>query len=151
MSKISDLAQSFEAKSKQQAAVTESSLKREFERHEHSVRQALNSSADKIKSDISAQNAIMSRLVLRSWIWIGATLIIVFGAIQAVLWWQGEKILSNMQQIEAQEKTLQALGDRGGKIQFQTCGKQNQLCAKVRPELGEFGLNNEHYMILQGY
>lgn len=150
MSKILDLAHSFEAKSKQQAAVTESSLKREFERHEHSVRQALNSSADKIKSDIDAQNAIMSRLVLRSWIWIGATLIIVFGAIQAVLWWQGNEILTNQREIESQRANLRDLESRGAKIQLNNCGEKRQLCARVQKNLGEFGTDGQIYMILQG-
>lgn len=151
MSKILDLAQNFEAKSKQQAAATESSLKHEFERHERAVREALNSSANKIKSDISAQNAIMSRLVLRSWIWIGATLIIVFGAIQAVLWWQGNEIMTNQREIESQRANLRDLESRGSKIQLNTCGEKRQLCVRVQKNLGEFGTDGQTYMILQGY
>ena len=129
MSKIFDLAKDFEAKSKQQASATESSLKHEFERHERSVREALISSVDKIKSDISAQNAIMSRLVLRSWIWVGATLIIVFGAIQGVLWWQGNEILTNQREIESQRANLRDLESRGAKIQLRNCN--GRLCAQI--------------------
>ncbi|MDI5858146.1 hypothetical protein ODY75_20375, partial [Shewanella xiamenensis] len=68
---------------------------------------------DKIKSDISAQNANMSRLVLRSWIWVGATLIIVFGSIQGVLWWQGNEILTNQGEFESQRANLRDLESRG--------------------------------------
>ncbi|GLD80000.1 MbeB family mobilization protein [Shewanella xiamenensis] len=150
MSKIFDLAKDFEAKSKQQASATESSLKHEFERHERSVREALISSVDKIKSDISAQNAIMSRLVLRSWIWVGATLIIVFGAIQGVLWWQGNEILTNQREIESQRANLRDLESRGAKIQLNYCGEKRQLCARVQKKLGEFGTDGQTYMILAG-
>lgn len=109
MSKILDLAKDFEAKSKQQASATEIRLKREFERHEQSVLEALNSSANKIKSDIIAQNVIMNRLVLRSWVWIVATLTIVLVSIQGVLWYQGNQIAENLAAINAQEQTLKLL------------------------------------------
>ncbi|WP_411569053.1 MbeB family mobilization protein [Shewanella sp. SM95] len=109
MSKILDLAKDFEAKSKQQASATEIRLKREFERHEQSVLEALNSSANKIKSDIIAQNVIMNRLVLRSWVWIVATLTIALVSIQGVLWYQGNQIAENLAAINAQEQTLKLL------------------------------------------
>ncbi len=109
MSKILDLAKDFEAKSKQQASATEIRLKREFERHEQSVLEALNSSANKIKSDIIAQNVIMNRLVLRSWVWIVATLTIVLVSIQGVLWYKGNQIAENLAAINAQEQTLKLL------------------------------------------
>ncbi|MDG2733367.1 MbeB family mobilization protein, partial [Vibrio parahaemolyticus] len=107
MSKILDLAQDFEKKSKQQALDTEQHLKSEFERHETFIEQALRSSEQKIKDDISVQNQRMSALVLKSWLWIVLTIVLVLAACMGVIWWQGEIILANQQEINRQNATIE--------------------------------------------
>ncbi|WP_430777249.1 MbeB family mobilization protein, partial [Vibrio parahaemolyticus] len=105
MSKILNLAQDFEKKSKQQAHDTEQRLKSEFERHETFIEQALRSSEQKIKGDINAQNRRMSVLVLKSWAWLGLTIFLVIVACSSVIWWQGSMILANQLEINQQSAT----------------------------------------------
>ncbi|MFL7013723.1 MbeB family mobilization protein [Enterovibrio norvegicus] len=131
MSKILSLAQDFEKKSKQQAHDTEQRLKSEFERHETFIEQALRSSEQKIKGDIRDQNQRLSALVLKSWLWIVLSAVLVLVACSSVIWWQGKTILENQLEISQQSKTLEDLKSKGGKIQMSTCGDQEQLCIKI--------------------
>ncbi|WP_419639179.1 MbeB family mobilization protein, partial [Vibrio anguillarum] len=109
MSKILSLAQDFEKKSKQQAHDTEQRLKSEFERHETFIEQALRSSEQKIKGDIRAQNQRMSALVLKSWLWIVLSVVLVLVACSSVIWWQGMIITQNQQEISRQQASLEKL------------------------------------------
>lgn len=109
MSKILDLAKDFERKSKQQASDTEQSLKSEFERHERSISEALRSSEQKIKDDISAQNAIFRRLVLKSWLWVTVSVILVLSASWGVIFYQGTLIAENWQKISEQKDVLKQI------------------------------------------
>ncbi|WP_375732284.1 MbeB family mobilization protein [Vibrio ponticus] len=129
MSKILDLAQDFEKKSKQQALNTEQHLKSEFERHERFIEQALRSSEQKIKGDINAQNRRMSVLVLKSWAWIGLSIFLVIVACSSVIWWQGSMILANQLEINQQSATIKQLELKGGKIQLSQCGER--ICIAV--------------------
>ncbi|MCA2429460.1 MbeB family mobilization protein, partial [Vibrio chemaguriensis] len=129
MSKILDLAQDFEKKSKQQALDTEQHLKSEFERHVRVIEQALRSSEQKIKGDINAQNRRMSVLVLKSWAWLGLTIFLVIVACSSVIWWQGSMILANQLEINQQSATIKQLELKGGKIQLSQCG--GSICIAV--------------------
>ncbi|MGL5336612.1 MAG: MbeB family mobilization protein [Enterovibrio sp.] len=146
MSKILNLAQDFEKKSKQQAYDTEQRLKSEFERHEKFIEQALRSSEQKIKDDISVQNQRMSALVLKSWLWIVLTIVLVLAACMGVIWWQGEIILANQQEINRQNATIERLERNGGKIQFSNCDKR--LCAQIDENAPTY---QNGYRILKGY
>ncbi|MEZ9932008.1 MbeB family mobilization protein, partial [Vibrio sp. 10N.261.49.C12] len=122
MSKILSLAQDFEKKSKQQAHDTEQRLKSEFERHETFIEQALRSSEQKIKGDIRAQNQRMSALVLKSWLWIVLSVVLVLIACSSVIWWQGIIIAQNQIEISNQQSALKVLESKGGKIHLNLCG-----------------------------
>ncbi|MEZ9932007.1 MbeB family mobilization protein, partial [Vibrio sp. 10N.261.45.E2] len=122
MSKILSLAQDFEKKSKQQAHDTEQRLKSEFERHETFIEQALRSSEQKIKGDIRAQNQRMSALVLKSWLWIVLSVVLVLVACSSVIWWQGIIIAQNQIEISNQQSALKVLESKGGKIHLNLCG-----------------------------
>ncbi|WP_241907375.1 MbeB family mobilization protein, partial [Vibrio sp. 10N.261.45.E11] len=123
MSKILSLAQDFEKKSKQQAHDTEQRLKSEFERHETFIEQALRSSEQKIKGDIRAQNQRMSALVLKSWLWIVLSVVLVLVACSSVIWWQGIIIAQNQIEISNQQSALKVLESKGGKIHLNLCGE----------------------------
>ncbi|NAZ55703.1 MobB protein [Vibrio toranzoniae] len=152
MSKILSLAQDFEKKSKQQAHDTELRLKSEFERHERSIEQALRSSEQKIKGDIRDQNQRLSALVLKSWLWIVLSAVLVLVACSSVIWWQGNTILENQLEISQQSKTLEDLKSKGGKIQMSTCGDQEQLCIKIDLEAESYGRDGVYpWRIPEGY
>ncbi|EPA5448737.1 MobB protein [Vibrio cholerae] len=152
MSKILNLAQDFEKKSKQQAHDTEQRLKSEFERHEKFIEQALRSSEQKIKGDINAQNQRMSALVLKSWLWIVLSVFLVLVACTGVIWWQGRTILANQQEISRQNATIEQLESKGGKIQMSTCGDQKRLCIKVDLDEDSYGSNGVYpWKIPEGY
>lgn len=148
MSKILDMAQNFEQKSKQLALDTEQSLKSEFERHERFITTVLKSSEQKIERDISAQNRKMSALVLRTWLWVALSVIIAFTGCLSALWWQGKMISENWQTISEQKRTIQELSDRGGKIQLSRCGEQERLCARIDENARPY---QDGYRILKGY
>ncbi|WP_431306224.1 MbeB family mobilization protein [Vibrio splendidus] len=152
MSKILSLAQDFEKKSKQQAHDTEQRLKSEFEKHERFIEQALRSSEQKIKGDIRAQNQRMSALVLKSWLWIVLSVVLVLVACSSMIWWQGMTIAQNQQEISRQQSTLKELEVKGGKIQMSTCGDQNQLCIKIDLEASSYGADGVYpWKIPEGY
>ena len=152
MSKILSLAQDFEKKSKQQAHDTEQRLKSEFERHETFIEQALRSSEQKIKGDIRDQNQRLSALVLKSWLWIVLSAVLVLVACSSVIWWQGKTILENQLEISQQSKTLEDLKSKGGKIQMSTCGDQKRLCIKIDLDEDSYGSNGVYpWKIPEGY
>ena len=109
MSKILDLAKDFEKKSKQQANDTEQNLHNVFKQHETFIENALKSSAEKIESDIHAQNSRMNGLILRSWAWIMLTIVLVLAASTGLLMWTGNLIASDMKIIQQQSSTLEKL------------------------------------------
>ncbi|MGD6738127.1 MbeB family mobilization protein [Photobacterium leiognathi subsp. mandapamensis] len=135
MSRILDLAQNFEAKSKQQAHDTERHLKNVFEKHEKFIEQALRSSEQKITDDINAQNQRMSTLVLKSWLWIVLSVFLVLVACTGVIWWQGKTILTNQQEISLQKTMIERLESEGGR--FNSTNAENvyasRLTRKHRP------------------
>lgn len=112
MNKILDLAQSFEQKSKQQASDIEQSLRSEFERHERAISEALSASEKKISADISDQSERLSRLALKTWLWLPVTVVLVLTAAWGVVWWQGVMIRDNWQEISRQKAALEKLEAR---------------------------------------
>ncbi|WP_352054497.1 MbeB family mobilization protein [Escherichia coli] len=143
MSKIFDLAQSFEEKSKQQVSDIETRLASVFERHETSISDALKSNETKISGAINAQNRRIRALLLKTWLWVGLSLIAVLTASYGVIWLQGEIIAKNWQTISQQKETIQHLEAKGGKIQMSTCGDKKRLCVKIDLDAGSFGDEQE--------
>ena len=143
MSKIFDLAQSFEEKSKQQVNDIETRLASVFETHETFISDALKSNETKISDAISAQNRRLRALLLKTWLWMGLSLIAILTASYGVIWLQGEMITQNWQTISEQKDTLQQLEAKGGKIQMSTCGDKKRLCVKIDLDESAFGDNQE--------
>lgn len=154
MSKIFDLAQSFEEKSKQQANDTETRLATALETHETFISTALETSETIISDAINAQNRRIRALLLKTWLWMGLSLIAILTASYGVIWLQGEMITQNWQTISQQKDTLQQLEAKGGKIQMSTCGDKKRLCVKIDLDAGTFGDNQKGvypWRIPEGY
>lgn len=154
MSKIFDLAQSFEEKSKQQVNDTEKRLATALETHETFISTALETSETIISDAINAQNRRIRALLLKTWLWMGLSLIAILTASYGVIWLQGEMITQNWQTISQQKDTLQQLEAKGGKIQMSTCGDKKRLCVKIDPDAGTFGDNQKGvypWRIPEGY
>ena len=144
MSKILDMAKTFEQTSKQQADDIESSLKPEFEKHEKAIKKALDSSRQSISDAIQDQQKRIGWLLLKSWgvMLISALLLLV--ATSGTLWYQGNLIAER-------QATLETLGKKGGKLIFNTCKDENgkiRFCIRMNMDEGKFG---DDYMIPKGY
>ncbi|MGL4601875.1 MAG: MbeB family mobilization protein [Plesiomonas sp.] len=154
MSKIFDLAQSFEEKSKQQVSDTETRLTTAFEMHATFISDALGKNETIISDVINAQNRRIRALLLKTWIWMALSLIAILIASYGVIWLQGKMIIKNWQAISEQKDTLQQLEAKGGKIQMSTCGDKERLCVKIDLDAGSFGDNQKGvypWRIPEGY
>ena len=168
MSSLLTLAKDFEEKSKQQASNTGATLKAVFSEHEKSVTEALSSSEQKIR-DATARHlremeTLMgehqkktSRLMISSWRYLTAFLLLVALSCLAGVWYTFHSIQTNREtihqqklDISRQEQTLDDLAKKGGKLQVIQCGDEKRLCVKVDTSTPEFGENGE-YRIAAGY
>ncbi|WP_407658272.1 MbeB family mobilization protein [Larsenimonas rhizosphaerae] len=148
MSRISDLAASFEQKSKQQAASTEQSVQNAFKAHESALLTALNESEQRTKAAIDAQSRNLQRTALKSWmavvIPVSLTLLLALGAIATMGWY----ITGQIEEIARHKVTLEQLKNQGGAIQLSRCGEDGRLCARI----DEDAVNYQNgYRVLEGY
>ena len=144
MSKILDMAKTFEQTSKQQADDIESSLKPEFERHERAIKEALDSSRQSINDAIQDQQKRIGWLLLKSWGVMLFSALLLLAATSGTLWYQGNLIAER-------QATLETLGKKGGKLIFNKCEDENgkiRLCIRMNMDEGKFG---DDYMIPKGY
>ncbi|WP_242539230.1 MbeB family mobilization protein, partial [Vibrio parahaemolyticus] len=88
MSKILNMARDFNSQSKKQANAIEQTLKKDFEKHEQRIQDALKASEQKITNDIQDQQSRLNLLVMKTWIWLPITVITVLIACWGVIWWQ---------------------------------------------------------------
>jgi uncharacterized protein YicC (UPF0701 family) len=124
MSGISDLAKSFEERSKQQASAIEQSVSNAFKQHEQSLLEALRSSGATLNAAIQAREKSLSALLdaaeantkamaVSGWKWLLGSLAAVALAASGALWWTGQTVAENLALIEQQKATMaraQALG-----------------------------------------
>ncbi|WP_145509225.1 MbeB family mobilization protein [Yersinia alsatica] len=131
MSSLSKMATDFRQKSSEQASDTEQLLKQEFDRLGTCVSEALSLSGQKISDDIAARNRELSEalrhhssgmteamqlhresvmhLATRRWLSVLMTSLLLTGTCGGVLWLQSWKIASNLEDIAAQNATLEKL------------------------------------------
>lgn len=124
MSGISDLARSFEEKSKQQASAIETSVANAYAQHEQTLLRALQSSEGKLSAAIQARETSLRELLstteantralaLSGWKWLAGSLLAVALASSGALWWTSQTLAENLALIEQQKATMaraQALG-----------------------------------------
>jgi hypothetical protein len=124
MSGISDLARSFEERSKQQASAIETSVANAYAQHEQTLLRALQSSEGKLSAAIQARETSLSEalsateaktraLAMSGWKWLAGSLAAVVLASSGALWWTSQTLAENLALIEQQKATMaraQALG-----------------------------------------
>ena len=121
MSGISDLARSFEERSKQQASAIETSVANAYAQHEQTLLRALQSSEGKLSAAIQARETSLSELLstteantralaLSGWKWLAGSLLAVALASSGALWWTSQTLAENLALIEQQKARAQALG-----------------------------------------
>ena len=154
MSKILELAETFEKNSKQQASDIETSVNIEFGKHEQAILGALRSSNQSLIAAIDGQSRRWGWLVLKGWLCTLIGVVLMLGISWGVLWYQGTLIAENWAQISSQNATLERLAAKGGKLQLQECGRKKQLCVKVDLEALTYGDKETGlypWMIPEGY
>ena len=154
MSKILELAKTFEENSKQQASDIETSVNSEFEKHEQAILGALRSSNQSLIAAIDGQSRRWGWLVLKGWLCTLIGVVLMLGISWGVLWYQGALIAENWAEISHQKATLDRLASKGGKLELSTCGEKKRLCVKV--DLKELAYGNEEtqefpWRIPEGY
>ena len=154
MSKILELAKTFEENSKQQASDIETSVNSEFGKHEQAILGALRSSNQSLIAAIDGQSRRWGWLVLKGWLCTLIGVVLMLGISWGVLWYQGALIAENWAEISHQKATLDRLASKGGKLELSTCGEKKRLCVKV--DLKELAYGNEEtqefpWRIPEGY
>lgn len=140
MSSLSKMATDFRQKSSEQASDTEQLLKQEFDRLGKCVSEALSLSGQTISDDIAARNRELSealkhhsngmteamqshresvmRLATRRWLSVLMTSLLLAGTCGGVLWLLSWKIASNLDEIAAQNATLEKLNAKTWGVTF---------------------------------
>ena len=140
MSKILELAKTFEESSKQQASDIETSVKNAFEPHERAILAALESSARRLNTAIDAQNRRWGWLVLKGWVFPLIGVAFLLGISWVVVWYQGRVIAENWVEISRQNKTLEQLAKKGGMLHLSTCGERQCIAVSKDTQLPESGV-----------
>ncbi len=113
MSKILELAETFEKSSKQQASDIETSVNNEFGKHETAIREALRSSNQSLIAAIDGQSRRWGWLVLKGWICTLIGVVLILGISWGVLWYQGKQIAENWDTISQQKRILKEMDTLG--------------------------------------
>ena len=117
MSGITDLARSFEERSKQQASAIETDVTNAYKKHEQTLLAALRSSEQTLIVAIQAREEALGALLstteantralaLSGWKWLAGSLLAVILAAGGALWWTGKTVTENLQIIEQQKATM---------------------------------------------
>ena len=139
MSKILELAKTFEESSKQQASDIETSVKNAFEPHEKAILEALDSSGRRLNAAIDAQSRRWGWLVLKGWVFPLIGVAFLLGISWVVVWYQGRVIAENWVEISRQNKTLEQLAKKGGMLHLSTCGERQCIAVSKDTQLPESG------------
>ncbi|MEL7596518.1 MbeB family mobilization protein [Aeromonas veronii] len=140
MSKILELAKTFEESSKQQASDIETSVKNAFEPHERAILAALESSARRLNTAIDAQNRRWGWLVLKGWVFPLIGVAFLLGISWVVVWYQGRVIAENWVEISRQNATLEQLAEKGGTLHIGTCGERRCIAVSKDTQLPAKGV-----------
>jgi hypothetical protein len=84
-----------------------------------------------LNTAIDAQNRRWGWLVLKGWVFPLIGVAFLLGISWVVVWYQGRVIAENWVEISRQNKTLEQLAAKGGKLELSTCGKDQRLCVKM--------------------
>ncbi len=135
MSKISDLAKTFEQTSRTEAASIERQTKADLETLRKNINEALKQSEQKITADINARQLRMSKAVFKPYLWSllgisAAGLIVIAGLFIAI--WSVKNELDDLKQQRAEaERTLDLLETKTKGLTLENCPVENSKATRV--------------------
>ncbi|WP_197313170.1 MbeB family mobilization protein [Listeria monocytogenes] len=135
MSKISDLAKTFEQTSRTEAASIEQQTKADLETLRKNINEALKQSEQKITADINARQLRMSKAVFKPYLWSllgisAAGLIVIAGLFIAM--WSVKNELDDLKQQKAEaERTLDLLETKTKGLTLENCPVENSKATRV--------------------
>ena len=153
MSKILDLAKSFEQTSSKQAKDTEQVVATEFKKHEQRLIDLLSENEQAMKSAIQEQNKRLRLITLKTWSIVAIIIVTALALAWGILAYQSHKIRKNAEIIAQQNLAIQDLANKGGNIKLQNCidsKNRKRLCVLVNKEAGMFGSSGS-LMVPMGY
>ena len=152
MSKILDLAKSFEQTSSEQAKDTKQVVATEFKKHEQRLIDLLNENEKAMSNAIQEQNKRLLPTMLKTWSIVAIAIVTALLLMWGILAYQSKKIAQNAEIMAQQKIAIQDLADKGGNIKLEDCiDKKNRkrLCVLVNKDAGSW--NNGSLMIPMGY
>ncbi|HFC3197394.1 TPA: MbeB family mobilization protein [Neisseria gonorrhoeae] len=135
MSKISDLAKTFEQTSRTEAASIEQQTKADLETLRKNINEALKQSEQKITADINARQLRMSKAIFKPYLWSllgisAAGLIVIAGLFIAI--WSVKNELDDLKQQRAEaERTLDLLETKTKGLTLENCPVENSKATRV--------------------
>ena len=118
MSKILDLAKSFEQTSNEQAKVTEQTVTTEFKKQEQRLIALLNENEKTISNAIHEQNGRLKGMIrataTTALIWIVICAALLIGILSGIIWFQGQIISSRLSDIDGYSQQLASLKAKSG-------------------------------------
>ena len=151
MSKILDLAKSFEQTSNEQAKVTEQTVTTEFKKQEQRLIALLNENEKTISNAIHEQNARIRLITLKTWSTVAIAIVTVIALAWGIFAYQSHKIRANADLIAQQNATIQKLTDAGGNLTTTNCldnKNRKRLCIKMNTQAGSW---QGGYLVPMGY
>ena len=152
MSKILDLAKSFEEKSSEQAKDTEQIVATEFKKHEKRLIGLLNENEKAISTAIKEQNQRIRPIILKTWMIVSIGIVTGIALAWGILMYQSHKISKNAEIIAQQNLAIQELANKGGNVKLQDCidsKNRKRLCVLVNKDAGTW--SNGSLMVPMGY
>ena len=152
MSKILDLAKSFEQTSSEQAKDTEQVVATEFKKHEQRLIDLLSENEKAISNAIQEQNKRLLPTMLKTWSIVAIAIVTALLLMWGILTYQSKKIAQNAEIMAQQEIAIQNLADKGGNVKLQDCiddKNRKRLCVLVNKDAGSWGKGS--LMVPMGY
>lgn len=151
MSKISDLAKTFQQNSQQELKDIERQAKLDIHELRKSINAELKQSEQKIIADIRAQQTKMSQAVFRPYLWSLVGLSLTAALLLGVNFYLANKITDQRAEYQEAKEATEKLDQQSQKIQLSTCttkDKQEVPCVAIQPNSPQWGNNGEYRAIL---
>lgn len=151
MSKISDLAKTFQQNSKQELKDIELQAKLDIHELRKSINAELKQSEQKITADIRAHQTKMSKAVFRPYLWSLGGLLLTAAVLLGMNFYLASKIADQKVEYQAAKAATEKLDQYSKKIQLSTCttkNKQDVPCVAIQPNSPQWGKNGEYRAIL---
>ena len=152
MSKILDLAKSFEQTSNEQAKDTEQVVATEFKKHEQRLIDLLSENEKAMSNAIQEQNKRLLPTMLKTWSIVAIAIVTALLLMWGILAYQSKKIAQNTEIMAQQKIAIQDLADKGGNIKLQECidsKNRKRLCIPMNKDAETW--KNGSLMVPMGY